>query len=158
MIAFHLNQYISHQAFNRNNCLHGVKTYLSWLIGASLPRFQKEANCHRLWKACHTKLSHVSIEVATCFFRYIFKFNYALLCTTSVDQLCKWWKDRHVFFSNFKAFLLWHYPYIHVIVCLVLWPCVNLFESWGFILHFWYYEVALDKTMCIVVVSQFLDD
>jgi hypothetical protein len=38
-------------------------------------------------------LSHVSIEVATCFFSCIFKFNHAN------DK-----KDRHTFFSNFKAF------------------------------------------------------
>lgn len=103
MITFHLNQYICHQVFNRNNCLYGMKTsfvMINWEIAyQGSKRKQIVIDCEKLViLSCH----NVSIEVATCFFSRIFKFNYAN------DK-----KHRHAFFSNFKAF---YCDIIHIFV------------------------------------------
>lgn len=73
-------------------------------------------------------LSYVSIEVATCFFSCIFKFNYA--------------NDKKIGTRSFSISR-------HFIVTLSIYSC-NCLSCFAC-------DHALDKTMCIVVVSQILD-
>jgi hypothetical protein len=102
--------------------------------------------------SCHMfqlKLLHASLDVYSnstmhCF-ALLVRINYA---NDKKIGMCSFPISRHFIVT----LTIYSCNYLS---CFVLWTCLNLFEPWGFISHFWYYEVALDKTMCIVVVSQF---